>query len=384
MTAALPPAGAIHYGRSSLSDVLPSALAALGVPDRDNALALAPAECVVLLLIDGLGWNLLRRHADRAPFLSSLAGNPLTAGFPTTTVASIASVGTGLPSGQHGLTGYTSGVDGQGEPVNWLRWRGVTSGRDLIEDLVPERLQPARTVFEYAEQAGVTVSVVSARAFRDSGFTRAVLRGGTYLPVFTAADTATTVAAAAAGPRPALIYCYNSELDLIGHTLGCGSEAWRVQLSLVDRAAELLAEHLPPYARLFITGDHGMVDVPASAKIDYDAEPVLSDEVEMLAGEARTRYVHVAAGALDRVRERWTSRLGDRMALLTREEAIARGWFGPTVTAAAYQRIGDLVAVATSDAAVVQHTVSPWTSALIGQHGALTEDELLVPLLRYP
>lgn len=384
MTAAVPEANVVHYGGSSLSDVLPSAMAALGVEGEPNPLGLAPTDCVVVLLIDGFGWNLLQRNADCAPFLSQLTGQPLTAGFPTTTVASIASLGTGLPSGQHGLTGYTSRVDGLREPINWLNWRGVYSGANLIEQVAPEEMQPMATALERAQLRGITVSVVASRMFRGSGFTRAVLRGGSFLPVATAADTATVVGTAAAGPKPALIYCYNSELDLIGHTVGSGSEAWRVQLALIDRAVELLARRLPSECRLLITGDHGMVDVPEDAKIDFDAESALSAGVEMLAGEARARYVHVEPGQVERVRERWADRLGDLVALVSRDDAIARGWFGPTVTPAAYDRIGDLIAVSTTEAAVVRRGAEHGISSLVGQHGALTDDELLVPLLQYP
>jgi predicted AlkP superfamily pyrophosphatase or phosphodiesterase len=384
MTAAVPEAGVINYGGSSLSDVLPSTLAALGIDSEPNALGLASADCIVVLLIDGFGWNLLRRNAECAPFLSQLTGQPLTVGFPTTTVSSIASLGTGLPSGQHGLTGYTSRLNGLWEPINWLRWRGVFSGTNLIEQVAPEELQPIATALERAQLSGITVSVVASRTFRASGFTRAVLRGGSFLPVATAADTATVVAEAAAGPKPALIYCYNSELDLIGHTVGSGSEAWRVQLALIDRAVELMARRLPSGTRLLITGDHGMVDVPEDAKIDFDAERELSEGVEMLAGEARARYVHVEPGQVERVRERWSDRLGDLVALVSRADAIARGWFGPTVTPAAYDRIGDLIAVSTTDAAVVRYSAERGISSLVGQHGALTEDELLVPLLQYP
>jgi hypothetical protein len=172
-----PAAGGVQYGRSALCDVLPSALAALGVPGEQNVLGLPAAECVVVLLVDGLGWELLREHAAHAPFLASLAGRPLTAGFPTTTATSIASLGTGVPPGQHGITGYTSRLDGLTEPVNWLTWRGAWSGRDLSGDYDPGRIQPAATAFERAERAHVGASVVAAPAFRTSGLTRAVLRG---------------------------------------------------------------------------------------------------------------------------------------------------------------------------------------------------------------
>jgi predicted AlkP superfamily pyrophosphatase or phosphodiesterase len=380
MTAAAPAAGGLRYGQSSLADLLPSVLAALGVAGEANLLSIEPADCIVVLLVDGLGWELLRAHASQAPFLSNLAARPLTAGFPTTTAVSVTSLGTGVPPGQHGITGYSTRADGLGEPANWLTWRGARSGVDLLGDQPPEQIQPVATSFERAERAGVNASVVSAPAFRDSGLTRAALRGGSYLPAFTAADTAAEVGATARS-RGGLIYCYNSELDLIGHVRGCRSDAWLAQLHLIDRAAELLFDRLPSHARLLVTADHGMLDVPESAKIDYDSEPLLSDGVELVAGEPRVRYLHVAPGQLDAVRSRWAELLGDRMAILTRDEAIGRGWFGPMVSDAARSRIGDLIAVSVSDVAVVRRKAESRNSTLVGHHGALTDAELLVPLL---
>jgi predicted AlkP superfamily pyrophosphatase or phosphodiesterase len=377
-----PAAGIVRYGEAALADLMPSALAALGVPNEPNPLQLAGADCIVVLLIDGLGWNLLQRYAEHAPFLASMAGRPLTAGFPTTTATSLASLGTGRPAGEHGVTGYISLVEGVEEPVNWLRWQTASSGTSLLGRLVPEQVQPLPTAFERAEAAGVTVSVVSAHAFLGSGLTRAVLRGGSYLPVFTAADTAATVTAAARAGRPSLIYCYNSELDLIGHGRGCHSETWRLQLTLIDRAVQLLAERLPADARLLVTADHGMVDV--TEPIDYDAEPALAQDVRAIAGEGRVRYLHVEPGRLTQVRQRWQDRAGDSLVVLSRDEVIARGWFGPVVSPAAAQRIGDLVVLATGSAVVVRGRAEPRLAAMIGQHGALTEDELLVPLLRFP
>lgn len=376
-----PNPGIVRYGEASLSDVLPSVLSSLGV-SGGNPLGLTPCTSTVVLLVDGLGWNLLQSHLDDAPFLAGLAGGSLTAGFPTTTSASIASLGTGLPSGQHGLTGYTSRVAELTEPINWLRWQGAYSGTDALKTVPPELAQPTPTAFERAAAAGVAVSVVASAGFRDSGLTRAVLRGGRYVPVHTAADTATRVAEAARQSGPNLSYCYNSELDLIGHGHGCGSDAWRVQLSLIDRAVELLAARLPEHTRLLVTADHGMVDVPGAAKIDYDQEPVLSDRVALIAGEARVRYLHVAAEHLESVRQNWIDRLGPGYAVWRRDEAIEAGWFGPVVTPAARERIGDLIVLALADGAVVRSRAEQRLSRMTGQHGGLTDDELMVPLLQ--
>jgi hypothetical protein len=367
---------------SSLADVLPSTLAALGVPGEPNALGLTSAPRIVVLVIDGLGWNQLRASAAEAPFLTALDGHSLAAGFPTTTVASLASLGVGVPSGAHGLVGYTTRFDGQVEPVNWLRWTTAQSHVSLLSELPPEQLQPRPTVFERAEWAGVNVSVVLPTAFRTSGLTRAVLRGGTFVAVHTAADMVASVAAAVRAPSPNLVYCYLSDLDAIGHVRGWRSEAWQVQLAMIDHAVAMLADRLPPDAHLIVTADHGMVDVADDDKVDYDAEPQLSASVEMIAGEARVRYLHVAGNQIEAVRARWQHRLGGTVLVVTRAEAVAQGWFGPTVGPDVAGRIGDLIAVATGPVAVVRTEAEHRLAGLRAFHGARTDDETLVPLLR--
>jgi len=373
---------AVRYGEASLSDVLPAVLSSLGVPGERNTLGLADSRRTVVLLVDGLGWELLRRHPDAAPFLAALPGRPLTAGFPSTTVSSLASLGTGLPSGEHGLTGYTSYVEEAGGPVGWLGWSLAGTRGDLREQLVPEQVQPQRTAFERAADDGVAVTLAAPAAFRGTGLTRAVLRGGSFAGSHTAGDTvAQAVAGAARGDR-SLVYCYTGDLDLVGHVRGTDSEAWRVQLRLVDRLAEELASRLPPGTTLLVTADHGMVDVDDSTRIDLDASPELTAGVLAVAGEPRARHVHTVPAATADVLTTWRAQLGGHAWVGSRQEAVAAGLFGPLVTPTALRRIGDVVAVARGRTALLRPSAEPLLSSLVGQHGALTDDELLVPLLQ--
>ena len=371
----------VRYGEASLSDVMPSALAALGVPGETNVLGLPDGPRIVVLLVDGMGAELLRRHPDEAPYLSSLKTSTLTVGFPSTTVTSLSSLGTGLPPGAHGLTGYSSYVEEVGAAVNWLAWRPVGEGGDLRDRLVPETMQPQPTVFERAADAGIAVTVASAAQFDGSGLTRAVLRGGRYAGAVTPGDVIAQAAAGADRGNRSLVYCYTGDLDLIGHVRGASSDAWLSQLALVDAFAEELAGKLPPDATLVVTADHGMVTVSDEAKVDYDDSAELQEGVTALAGAPRCRYVHPRPGAAAEVLGRWRARLGDRMWVVTRDEAIAAGWFGPYVSTTARSRIGDVIAVARGDVAVVRRRSESMLSSLPGQHGALTDDELLVPLL---
>src|SRR3954447_13502839 len=102
---AVPPVPVPRYGAEALADLPGSILATFGVPDAANVLDLPARPRVCVLIIDGLGWELLHAHLDEAPFLASLARRPLTAGFPATTATSLASLGTGLTPAGHGLLG---------------------------------------------------------------------------------------------------------------------------------------------------------------------------------------------------------------------------------------------------------------------------------------
>jgi hypothetical protein len=370
-----------RYGEASLSDVMPSVLSALEV-GGDDRLGLAPAQRFVVMLVDGMGLLGLREHAAAAPYLSSLACTELTAGFPSTTVTSLASLSTGVPAGEHAMTGYSSYMAEVGGAVNWLAWRRVGKKDDLREQLMPEVVQPLTTTWQQAADAGVSVTIVSSRAFEGTGLTRAVFRGGGYAGTTTGGDAVALAAQAADRGHRSLVYTYIPELDLVGHVRGPGTDAWVAQLALVDRQAESLASRLPAGTTLLVTADHGMVSMLQDETVDADAEASpLRDGVIALAGEPRMRHVHVRRGAQDDVLATWQSALGDHAWVISGDEAVRAGLFGPVVTPLARARIGDVLAIARDGMGVVQRHRESTLSSLPGHHGALTDGELLVPLL---
>jgi len=353
-----------------LADVTPALLTALGAPGFEDRIGLpGPLHGAAVLLIDGMGAELLDEFAADAPVLAGLRGRTLQAGFPATTVAGLAAVGTGCRSGQHGMVGLTFRLPGSGV-LNALRWRPG-------DEPIPERVQPLPTAFERADAAGVSVRVVSAAQFAGSGLTRAVLRGGRYVGVLGIGDLAAQVRAAIV--EGGLCYGYHADLDLLGHVYGPGSDPWRLQLRQVDRLVESIVEELPPGGALAVVADHGMVATGPADAVDIEANPVLAEGVSMIAGEARAR--HVYTGAPDAVADTWREVLGERAWVATREQAIAAGWFGDTVTEAIRPRIGDVVVAARGTVALVRPGAEPMESALAGQHGSLTNAEQRVPLL---
>lgn len=362
-----------RYAQSCLDALATSMLASLGVPGEANPLGLAPAERVCLLLVDGLGWELLRANQAAAQFMSELAGAgaSLTAGFPATTATSLGTLGTGRAPGQHGILGYQVIVPGRGTLLNALRW-------DRAVD--PRAWQPGSTTFERAVRAGVKVTRISASQLQTSGLSTATLRGADFVGADSLGALVSRAAEAMAAESPVLTMVYYGHLDATGHALGCTSDAWRYELAHVDKLAEQLSEALPRGSALYVTADHGMVDVPAGERIDADELPELREGVELLGGEPRARHVYCRAGAAGDVLGTWRAVLGDRAWVVGKERAVADGWFGAVDDRCA-ARIGDIVAAPSGSWAIVASKAEPHESALIGMHGSLTPADQLVPLL---
>lgn len=361
------------YRESSLDALATSMLASLGVPGEANPLQLAPAERACLLLVDGLGWELLRAHPAAAPFLSEIAmtSAPLTAGFPATTATSLGSIGTGRPPGQHGILGYRVAVPGTGKLLNALSWKPAVD---------PVTWQSGSTIFERAASAGVRALRVAPKQFDGTGLSTAAMRGAEYVPAATLGALVSHATAALAGDAPAFALVYYADLDGTGHELGCGSDAWLYQLAHVDKLAEQLASALPRGSVLHVTSDHGMTDVPEADRIDFDAVPDLRKGVAILGGEARARHIYCEPGAAGDVIAAWRGVLGERAWVASREQAVGDGWFGPVDDALA-DRIGDVIVAPCGPWAVIASKSEPRESAMVGLHGSLTQSDQLVPLL---
>jgi len=374
-----------RYEGGSLADVLPGVGAAMGVSigdvpaDGGSPLRTDPPlpqlRGWVVMLIDGLGWHLLREHADLAPHLSALLGDrePLTTSIPSTTATSLTSLGTGLTPGRHGVVGYTSRIPGTTRTLNSLSWR---DGPD------PAEWQPYDTALARLQDAGVDVTVVNKTAFEGSGLTIASQRGVPFLGIDDPAGRLACIHQAVAASRP-LVYAYESALDHVGHEYGCRSQRWRDRLAFIDAEVADIRESLGEDIGLLITGDHGMVDVPLDDRIELSEEPDLLADVVVLAGEARFRHVHTKATAVDRVAERWRNRLGSCALIRTRDEAFDENWFGP-VEDRVRPRIGDVLVASLGTSAVFSAQHFPVEHKMIGFHGSVTGAETLVPLLVDP
>ena len=351
-------------GRHGLHEVMTSAAAVVAGPDLGfhDTLGLPEARRYVVLLVDGMGEQLLREHAHLAPFLSSLPSVPdVVCGVPSTTVTSLTSLGTGLRAGSHGVVGYTSRVPETGRRFNALAWD---------QPVDAQQWQRHPTVLQRLHEAGLNAASVNESRFEGSGLTLCSQRGAPFHGVGSVWERLDVVADVVEDADRSLVYAYESRLDHAGHAHGSTSQEWRDVLVTVDRETAQLRDLLPDDTVLLVTADHGMVDLPAEVTSLVDGQ----------SGEARFRWLHARPGAAVELLDVCTDAFGDMAWVAPVGRVVSDGWLGPLVTEAARRRLGDVALVAHQPVAFVdaaEHT----SIHLIGRHGGLTDAELDVPAL---
>jgi len=354
------------FEQGCIAEVVPALLsderAAVWLPEPVRT-----AEQIVLLVLDGVGWNQLRARPLVAPTLTAMTGGPITSVAPTTTATALCSIVLGMAPADHGIVGYRMRVPGD-RVLNVLRWR--TAGGDARESVPPSVFQPL------AAFGGRPTPVVTKAEFRNTGFTTALgidRLHGWHAPSSIAVEVDRLLAAG-----EDFIYAYYDGVDKIAHAHGFGAH-YDAELSAADRIVADVRAVLPSGAVLVVTADHGQVEVGDDVVV-LD-EGLLADTA-MVSGEGRFMWLHARKGCAESLRARAQDLYGDSDVALvaTRQDVIEAGWFGGPLTPLIEARLGDVALVARKTIAFVDPS-DTGSQALRCRHGSLTPDEMLVPLL---
>ena len=208
------------------------------------------ARSIVLLVIDGLGWDQLKDREHVAPTLNALTGRAITTVVPSTTSAALTSITTGMSPGVHGIVGYRVAV--QDEVLNILSWR--TKRGDARDQIAPEEFQP------HLAFCGQSPLVIQNAPFTRSGFTRAHHGGARQQGWRTLPTLPVEIRRAVAAGEP-FVYAYYDGIDKIAHEFGFG-EHYDAELAAVDKMVSDLLPMLPRGTAVVVTADHGLVECP--------------------------------------------------------------------------------------------------------------------------
>lgn len=327
--------------------------------DEELASRIPEASTYVLFLFDGLG-TLQLDHAAASPLKEALRGS-IDAPFPATTTVSLATIATGLPPSQHGLLGYQSWLPELERVVNTIKWTTLW-GEPVEYDTAA--FLPAPNLWERLSEAGVEPITVQPGNFLGSPLSKALYRGCRIEPVFTLEETVEATVQLATEPSR-LVFSYLPHVDFAAHVYGQESAEYAEALSTVGWVWEQAAARLPDGAVMVGTADHGHVDFPKDRQVKI---PKAAHDDRIFYGDGRALFVLGDGASLaDDLPATWFS-----------IEDVA-DWWGPGPRHPAFDgRAPDGVLVA-DDGYLLLHRHAD--DRMVGNHGALTDAERVIPLL---
>jgi predicted AlkP superfamily pyrophosphatase or phosphodiesterase len=360
---------AIPAAFGNLKDVFRSAEAS--VLGQKNAFNLGKVDTAVVIMVDGLGAENLAANSSSARFLSSISqADQVFSGFPSTTVVSLGSFATGVDSSKHGLFGYRIFDRSTSESINLL------SGVDkysVLDYLLCESI---------SETSDVDVHAITLAEYENSGMTRATMNKAEHHFAATITERF-EIAAALCGQPNRLIYLYVPELDQAAHRFGVNSNQWRELLSELDVAVAGFAQCLGERVGVLVTADHGIIDISQDRHVYLDLISELEGKVLDVGGDPRVAYVYLQPNANQ---QQIVTAIDDycsgRVETFRPDELVELGLWQAELLELS-DLLPDLIVIAIADVAIYHRNFARTTSLkMVGQHGALSDVEIKVPLIR--
>jgi hypothetical protein len=336
---------------------------------------------VFLWVIDGLGLNHLCAEPDAVHLNRHLLGG-MTSVYPPTTASAITTYLTGDAPQQHALTGWHIYFRELGACIAVLPGTPRYGGVSLKQAGINVRSLLGTTPF--TERFPGPSAALSPAYITDSDFNQCHLGASHLLSHRNLTELRDNAVQLLRKGGHRYLLAYWPELDTIGHSEGIWSEAARHHLLELDRCfGEIVEQSQDTNTLIIVCADHGQIDTEASDRLSLDDHPQLTEYLSLpLCGESRSAYCYLRPGTENAFDDYVKSQLSSEMSIYPSSELIERGWFGlaephPEL----HHRIGDRLLRRKS-----HYTLNDWLPQerrheLIGVHGGLSEDELLVPLI---
>lgn len=380
------------YGGGGIVNLTSSLIQALGgepSPHYPPAACLEPgaledADNIILVVIDGLGYEYLMRR-DPGGFLCRHLKAGLTSVFPSTTATAITTFLTGAAPQQHGLTGwfmYFKEIGGVAAvlPFTWrggasLRRSGIEAGTLFDRPPIFDRIAAPSYLVIPKHIAGSDFNLAH------SGAARVIPYGS--LSQFVRA----VVNATGSGGGRRFIYAYWPGLDAMSHEHGTDSQCVAVHFTQLETALARLAHHLKgARSALVITADHGMIDSGPGQVIEVADHPPLAQSLLLpLCGERRAAYCYVHPHLAGQFEAYVRTELSAYADLVKSSDLLARGFFGlgpphPGMD----ERIGHYTLLMKNGYVIKDWVAGERRHVQYGVHGGLSGEEMKVPLIFIP
>ncbi len=346
-----------------------------------DPLALREQRNIILLVLDGLGYDFFKRCGDGV--LHQHLQGRLTSVFPSTTAAAITTYLTGDAPQQHGITGWFMYFRELGAVMTTLQGAPRYGGVDLSHSGIDAERLFAHTPI--SKRLGLPTYLVTPWNIAYSDFNMSH-KGSAEVHAYGSLSQmfAITAAIARNPPKRKFIYSYWPGLDHIGHSHGIESTQAAHHCREIDAAFGAFLESIEGSgSTVVVTADHGLIDVSATDNIELDSHPDLAETLALpLCGERRVAYCYVKPDRREAFEQYVTTELADCAEMRPSRELIEDGYFGvgdphPRLR----ERVGDYTLIMKQRFAIKDWLPAEARFSQIGAHGGTSDAEMYVPLI---
>jgi len=353
---------------------------------------------VIVILVDALGYKQLEKwlEIEKSMVWHSLLNQgilaPITSISPSTTCAAITSLWTDSSAAKHGIMGYEMWLKEYGVTANMIEHKPITyrggGGNLSLAGFDPESFLPVGSITDHFSAGGVDVHAFQHYSIINSGLSRMFMKDAERHPIGTASDLWIGIRELIESypETRKYIWAYWGNLDSISHLHGPESERAKAELQTFSRVFEqyFLDELSPDFKKdtlVILTADHGQITTDREDQhFNLSTHPAFTEMLHILpTGENRLAFLYIKPGKTEAVKEYVQAEWPDQFTLIDPVEAVKAGLFGPgEAHPGIYDRLGDLIAAARGNA------FWWWANKenpIIGRHGGLSEEEMLVPFL---
>ena len=370
------------------------------IPDESFREQLEGAEKVILLLIDGFGYDSWLEHYQGTRFLKTLSESgsvtPLTSVFPSTTAASLNTLCGGLTPQEHGLPEwyvYFKEIDMTLQSLPLMKVNGIEAKDFDFDKIDPGILFNGETIFQKLGKTDITSFTLLPEEFVDSPYSRLTLNGSTRLPYEGLDELFSKIRTIVEDETgPSFTYAYIGSLDTVGHECGPGSNEYADEIRSIDKAISdgfsKLGKKDAKDTSIIVTADHGQIDTPHNKTFYLNILPEFqsmlreSPRMRYIAptGSPRDVYLHLKKDKVEECYHILREELNGIADILRIKEATDLGLFGTGKTCKEFKdRVGDLLVLPRSNATVWFQVVPGKLFQMPGLHGGLSREEALIP-----
>lgn len=373
-----------NYKNGSIVNLTSSILKAFDVKSEYAPLKelgdLASAQNIVLLVIDGLGYEYLKKHGKNSIFSKYLM-RELTSVFPAGTPSAEQTLKTGVAPERHGITGWYVFLKELGVVSTILpfvpRCGGISFSNYNIEK---NKIFTEKTINEKIKSRSYLIypdNIASGN--------RISAKGVRFLTFDTLDDMFLRIREAVrSGADKKYIYAYWPLFDMLCHSDGTEGKKTKKHFDQLDqKTASFLKAIRSTNAILIITADHGLIDIPAAKVIFLEHHPELQKTLTLpLCGQTRTAFCYVHPAKAKKFEKYVKEKLDYCCELYKSEDLIRRGFFGLfEPSEKLFDRIGDYVLIMKENYIIKDKLLEEKIDVFIGNHGGVSKEEMLVPLI---